>query len=356
MFGVLKRQLASLLPVMASGIACLLIISKSAVASQGIINGLKICSNIIIPSLFPFMVFSSFVVKSGIYTKIGRFFGKPVKFIFNLPSCASGAVIMGFIGGYPIGLSMTAELFSMGAIEEKQAKRLALFTVNAGPAFIISAVGEAVYHSKNIGYILFASIVLASLTVGIATGIFSRIKGEKAAEKSPSQSKEKISSAFVSATESASRAILSICIWVVTFGAITAFVKSLGFTEKTSVMLCGILEVTGGCTMAAGVFPISVTALLIAFSGFCIFFQLMPNLTKIGIKFHSFLLSRVACAVLAFVYCEILTGIFHDSVQVFSNGITPLIQSFSVSIPTTICLIATCIVLIFDVDRKKKMC
>lgn len=356
MLGVLKRQFQSLLPVMASGIVCLLIISKSAVASQGIINGLKICGNVIIPSLFPFMVFSSFVVKSGVYTKIGKLLGKPIKLFFNLPTCASGAVIMGLIGGYPIGLTMTSELLDIGVIEEKQARRMALFSVNAGPAFIISAVGEAIYQSKNVGYILFASIVLSSLTIGIVTGIFSRIKCEKVIEKKPLQNEEKISTAFVSATESASRAILSICVWVVTFGAIISFVKSLEITNEISIILCGILEVTSGCTMSAGVFPISVTAFFIAFSGFCIFFQLMPNLKKIGLKFHSFLLSRIACAVLAFGYCEALTRIFPNSVQVFSNGITPLVQSFSVSIPTTICLIATCVVLIFDVDRKKKMC
>lgn len=180
MIGILKRQFQSLLPVMASGIVCLLIITKSAVASQGIINGLKICSNVIIPSLFPFMVFSSFVIKSGLYTKIGKILGKPIKLIFNLPACASGAVIMGFIGGYPIGLSMTTELLDMGVIEERHARRMALFCVNAGPAFIISAVGEAIYQSKSVGYILFSSVILSSLTVGIVTGIFSRIKGEKA--------------------------------------------------------------------------------------------------------------------------------------------------------------------------------
>lgn len=356
MLGVLKRQFQNLLPVMASGIVCLLIISKSAVASQGIINGLKICVNVIIPSLFPFMVFSSFVVKSGIYLKIGKLFGKPIRLIFNLPSYASGAVIMGFIGSYPIGISMTAELLEMGAIEEKQARRMALFSVNAGPAFIISAVGESIYQSKSVGYVLFASVILSSLTVGVVTGIFSRIKGEKIIEKSSAQKSEKLSTAFVSATESASRAILSICVWVVTFGAIIAFVKSLEITNDLSIIFCGILEVTSGCTMAAGVFSISVTAFFISFSGFCIFFQLMPNLKKIGLKLHLFLLSRVTCAVLSLGYCTLLTRIFPNSVQVFSNGITPLVQSFSVSIPTTICLIATCVVLIFDVDRKKKMC
>lgn len=356
MLAVFKKYYQNILPVLATATVCLLIVSKSATASQGIINGLKICSDVIIPSLFPFMVFSAFIVKSGIYLKIGNTVGKPLGFIFNLPAHSAGAVVMGFIGGYPIGISMTAELLNLGAINKSQAKRMTLFTINAGPAFIISAVGEVMYHSKSIGYILFASVVLSSLTIGIFTGIYSRIKDGKHEEKQIIKSSEKFSSAFVSATESASRAILSICVWVVTFGAVIGFVKLLPIHKEVGVLLCGILEVTGGCSLAAGVFPISVTAALISFSGFCIFFQILPQIKAIEIKFSVFLLSRIICAILSFIYCTALTRIFPNSAQVFSNSITPLAQNFSISIPTTICLILTCVVLIFEVDRSKKIC
>lgn len=356
MLAVLKKYYQNILPVLATSTVCLLIISKSAAASQGIINGLKICSSIIIPSLFPFMVFSAFIVKSGIYLKIGKVLGKPLGFIFNLSPCSAGAVIMGFIGGYPIGISMTSELLSLGTIDEKQAKRMALFTVNAGPAFIVSAVGEAIYQSKNVGYILFSSVVLSSLTTGIFTGIFSRIKGEKVTETATAKSRMKISAAFISSTESASRAMLSICVWVVTFGAVIEFVKLLPLPEKMGILLCGALEVTGGCSLSAGVFPISVTAALISFSGVCIFFQILPHVRAIGIKAPEFWLSRTVCAFLSFMYCTALTHIFPHSAQVFSNSITPLAKNFSISIPTTICLILTCAVLIFEVDRSKKIC
>lgn len=355
MIGILKKHFMSVLPLAASTVACLMIISKSDIASEGIINGLKICYSVIIPSLFPFMVFSTFVIKSGIYIRLGKILGKPIKLIFNLPACSSGAVIMGFIGGYPIGINITAELLELGAIEENQAKRLALFSVNAGPAFVVSAIGGVIYQSKSIGCILLASTLLSSVTIGVIAGIISRIKGEKVTEKAILKQHEKFLSAFVSSTESGARAILSICMWVVTFGAIISFTKSLPISKELSVLLCGILEVTSGCTLCVGVFPLAATAAMISFSGFCIFFQLMPCIKKIGLKFSSFVLSRIACAALSFIYCTALTKIFPNSVQVFSNA-SAITQSFSVSIPAIICLVATCIVLIFDVDRTKKMC
>ena len=356
MLAVFKKCYQSILPVVATSVVCLLIISKSSEASNGIINGLKICSNVIIPSLFPFMVFSTFVVKSGIYLKIGRTIGTPLGFIFNLPQCSAGAIIMGFLGGYPVGISMTAQLFNLGAINKTQAARMALFSVNAGPAFIISAVGGVMYQSKEVGYILFTSVLLSSLTIGIATGVFSRIKGEKITKKLKAENSESLSSSFVSATENASRAILSICVWVVTFSALISFAKLLPLPQKISILLYGVLEVTSGCSLSVGVFSIPVTAALISFSGFCIFFQILPHLKTIGLKFHMFLFSRIVCSALSFIYCMVLTKIFPCSAEVFNNSVTPLAKSFSISIPTTICLILTCIVLIFEVDRKKKIC
>ncbi|MBR5774492.1 MAG: hypothetical protein IKY44_06545 [Clostridia bacterium] len=356
MFLVIKKEIKSLASVALSTALCLMIIAKSDVASAGIISGLKACAGVIIPSLFPFMVVSSFIIKSGIYVKIGRLIGRPLGWIFNLPPQASGAILMGFVGGYPVGMAMTAELFELGVIDRAQARRMSFFCVNAGPAFVVSAVGGSIFQSKVVGYILFGSVVLSSLTVGIVAGIISRIKGEKAKKVYVTSGTEGICEAFVSATQSGARAILSICIWVVTFGAILAFVRTLNLPNEMLCVLCGLLEVTSGCASAAGVLPISLTAAFISFSGICITLQLLPQIKAIGLKAPTFLLSRLVCAMLTFIYCEALTRIFPISAQVFSNGVAPLSQGLSVSIPATISLILTCIVLIFDVDRKKKMC
>ncbi|MBR5272651.1 MAG: hypothetical protein IKU25_04575 [Clostridia bacterium] len=353
---VFKKHLQTILPIVAISVVCILIISKSASASDGVRQALSICANVIIPSLFPFMVFSAFVIKSGIYTKIGKIIGKPIGYIFNLPPLTAGAIIMGFIGGYPIGLSMTAQLFQLGVIDEKQAQRLACFNVNAGPAFIIAAVGEAIYISKNIGYILLASVLLSSLTIGIALGIISRIKDGKSKNKAFSGERTGLINAFVSATESASKSMFSVCSWIITFGVVIEFIKNLPLTKDWLTLLCGIVEVTSGCSSAAGVFPVYITAVFIAFGGFCIFFQILPNVKTTGLKIRTFLLSRIAAATLSGVYCKLLTLIFPISSEVFSNNVNTLPQNFSVSIPTTICLVITCAFLIFEVDRNKKIC
>ena len=320
MISIIKRYFQAILPTAAAAVTLLLIISRSAIASDGIRQAIAICASVIIPSLFPFMVFSTFVVKSGAYAKIGRIIGSPVRLLFNLPPCASGAVIIGLLGGYPIGTSMAAHLFRIGAIDKSQARRLACFSVNAGPAFIISAVGEAIYQSKEIGYILFASVMLSSITIGASLGIISRIKGECINDKKLSHQKAGFINAFVSATESASKSMLSICVWVVTFSITIAFIKQLPLSSSQTTILCAITEVTSGCTMAAGSLPICATAAFISFGGVCVLFQILPNVREIGMKLRGLLLSRLISAALSFIYCKLILLIFPISSQVFSNG------------------------------------
>jgi sporulation integral membrane protein YlbJ len=351
-----KKHLSNLIPAASVIIACVLIVAKSEIASSGAKQSLTLCASVIIPSLFPFMVFSAFVIKSGLYLKIGKIIGRPLGFIFNLPPCVAGAVVMGFVGGYPIGPSMTAGLLKLGAIDEKQSQRLACFNVNAGPAFIIATVGETIYQSKGVGYILFASVILSTLTMGIGLGIFSRIKYGKAKESRVIQKGDNFVNAFVGATENASKSMFSICAWVVTCGIVVAFIRSMPIEKEYLALLCAVTEVTSGCTLASGVLPLQMTAAFISFGGFCIFFQIVANVRKTGIKISLFLFSRFIAAVLAYIYCTLLMRLFPISSHVFSNNIDTLTKNFSISIPTTVCLIITCAFLIFEVDRNKNLC
>ena len=59
-------------------ITVFLLFSKET--TKGALEGLLFCGNMLIPSLFPFMVISTFVVKSGISDYLERF----VKYIISV--------------------------------------------------------------------------------------------------------------------------------------------------------------------------------------------------------------------------------------------------------------------------------
>ena len=90
---------------------CSIIIIMPQASASGVITGLKFCSEILIPSLFPFMVLSSLIIKTGLSEKTGEFFSPIIKNLFHLPSCTAATIILSLIGGYPTGAIGVNELY-----------------------------------------------------------------------------------------------------------------------------------------------------------------------------------------------------------------------------------------------------
>lgn len=162
--------------------ACALLIFP-AQAAHGAENGLRYSLSILIPSLYPFMVLSVFVVKSGLSERLGRVLEKPTQALFRLPGNAVASVIMSIIGGYPAGARSAAALYESGAITQEQVERMMCFCVNAGPSFVITAVGIGFLKSAQAGNILFVSQLVSFFAMGILSGIFCRRSAEPAQQK-----------------------------------------------------------------------------------------------------------------------------------------------------------------------------
>ena len=82
-----------------------LLVWPQAVAG-GISRGLSICSTVIIPSLFPFIVLAGFVTRSGIDAAVGRRLEKVTRFLFGLPGRCAAGILIGFVGGYPAVINL----------------------------------------------------------------------------------------------------------------------------------------------------------------------------------------------------------------------------------------------------------
>ena len=73
MFRVLRRKwLRDLLLTAALLAATAALVAAPSQAIEGAKNGLALCGNVIIPSLFPFFVLSSLVVDLGLAAYLGR--------------------------------------------------------------------------------------------------------------------------------------------------------------------------------------------------------------------------------------------------------------------------------------------
>jgi len=328
-----------------------------AVVSSGITNGLYLCSGVIIPSLFPFMVLSSFLVKSGFCTKFGFLFEPFTRLLFKLPGCAAGVIFMSLIGGFPVGAKMTYELVENHQITMAQARRMMLFCINAGPAFVINAVGFAMLGSSKVGVILFASLCITSILIGIVTSVMDTYEDLSPMFKTPLNAKDKsLAYAFTNSASDGAQAIFSVCVWVILFSCLGSLISLIPINENTSISLKCILEVTSGCKAAAGTFDIPVIAFILGWSGLCVHCQILQYLQGVGVNIMHFFIARLASGTVASFVCAQLLEMFPCDVQTFSSNSLAFDAAFSVSAPTAAVLLIMSALLILDLDTKREIC
>lgn len=262
-------------------------------ASQGVRDGLALCGQVVIPSLFPFLVLSSFLVQSGLAQRAGRLLGPATQLLFHLPGAAGSAILMSLIGGYPVGARMTAQLLDATLITQKQAQRMLLFCVNSGPAFLISAVGSAMLRNRRAGLILCAALTASALLIGLCMRF---LAAKEPMEESPATAPTcpPMAQALVDAAAQGCAGIVSICVWVILFSCIAALLGLLPMPGTLRILVQCFLEVTSGCASAAGKVPLPILALVLGWGGICVHCQVLRDVSKTGLSLPLFFCGRAA--------------------------------------------------------------
>lgn len=314
----------------------------------GVSDALTLCGTAVIPPLFPFIVLSDFMVRSGLSDVIGTALTPVSRFAFNLPGNAGCAVLMSAVGGYPVGARMIAQLIENGKITRRQGRRMLLFCVNAGPAFVIGTVGSVILSSRKAGILLYLSLLLSALFIGFFLRLFDG-KSQTFEQEKAVFDPGVISQSVLQGTNS----MLTLCGWILVFSSSMPFVSKLPLGESTIIWLNIITEVTNGCRTAAGVFPVSVLALVMGWSGLCIHCQLLPSIKITGLKIRYFFLSRIVHGALATALATVLFRFFPCEISVFSTNTVVSPTLFSVSVPATVAMLAMCAFVILDNNLKR---
>ena len=135
------RKVYDLLTILALISACVALIRFPQESIQAAGEGLTLSANVIIPSLFPFFVLSTLMVRLGLAQHFGRILEPVMRPLFNVSGACSSAFVLGFVGGYPVGAKTAIALYESGSITKSEAERLLAFSNNSGPAFILGVVG-----------------------------------------------------------------------------------------------------------------------------------------------------------------------------------------------------------------------
>ena len=279
---------------------------------------LRLCVELIIPSLFPFFVLSILLNRLGCSQLMSK----------RLSGAGAAALFVGLTGGYPLGAVYIAGMVERGVIDDAEGSRLLGYCNNSGPAFIIGAVGAGIFNSAAVGLMLYICHIAAALLTGLVLCKKSGVRGGEI----KTVEFESFSRAFPAAVKDAVSAVLNVCGFAVCFSVFTALLDANGFltlmveglatvtkmpSEWLRAMFTGMLELSSGIGAMRGfeVSPanLALAAFLLGWGGLSVHFQTMAAIADTNIKGTPHLAGRLLSATFGSALAYFLALVFFRS-------------------------------------------
>ncbi len=305
-------------------------------------NGLLLCQEIIIPSLFPFFVCSGLLVYSGFCEVLSKIFKPIMKPLFNINPTGSAAFILGLVSGYPLGAVTACQLYNSLYLSKSEAERLLAFCNNSGPLFILGAVGVSMYHSPQAGIILYISHILGAISVGILFRFY-KASDFCAPQTNVSTDQKSFSELFSIVLTNSIQSILTVCASVI-FCSVMAnlLIDLLSVNEIFKAILNSGLEFVSGLS-SISYLDITLFSKLImsagvcAFAGISVHMQVMGVSAKCGLSLKPYIIGKIFHAIFAIIYTFILLKL----IPITSNVFVPSFKTGQISAGFFICSIYT---------------
>ncbi len=332
--------------------------------SKAVANSVKICLEVMIPSLYAFMVISGFIVSSGLYSVLSKPFGAISRYVFRIPEEFFSVFLIGSIGGYPVGAKLLSSLYKEEKIDRETAETMLSYCYLAGPAFICSIAGVKLFSGIKAGMIIFASALGANIILGFIKGI-----GRKIPQKSDRKIKLEISmQCFIDSIYSGAKGMLSICAVIVFFSTVICILDKLNVIKAIAEIVSkftylnytdsitsvrAFIEISNITMLTAGNLKLMpLTAALLSFGGICVTLQ-TKGFIPAGLSTKCFYFNRISAAIISYILCKILIVVMNiDSVYTLSSE--RYIYRHNSPIPSLFLLIMTILLLLNISIAKRK--
>ena len=189
-------------------------------------KALALCAGTVIPALFPFMAVTGLLVRLGFGQWLAPYMAGLMAPLFRLPGCAGSALLLGLVGGYPIGARTAAELYASGALTRQEVERLLTFCNNSNPVFLISVLGVGVFGSVRAGLWLWLIHVASALVTGLLFRGLGR--GRRSVPPAVSFQAPSLPGAFVASVKDAAMGMVSVCAFVTLFYVLISPLAHMG--------------------------------------------------------------------------------------------------------------------------------
>ncbi|MBR6386403.1 MAG: hypothetical protein IKS03_09845 [Ruminococcus sp.] len=280
-------------------------LTETQTVKGNINNSVIRCLETVIPSLYAMMIISSLLTKSGLISRISGYTGIfPPVFLFSA------------FAGYPVGIKILCDEYQKGSISKKQAEFMSGLCYGAGSAFINGCIAGKLYGQGNTGNIILISTVSANIILSIPIIFFIK----KAKVKNNSEINISFNLLNNCITESG-KSMAVICMSIVSFSVITAFLKSTGIISVTGdfiseiigrdrniceSMIYTLIDITNAENLPKGEYLLlPFLCFVTSFGGLCVIFQLKA-LTNGKISLLPVICLRLLSGVLSGIICRLI--------------------------------------------------
>ena len=246
----------------------LILILDAKTVTAGMLHGLELCLKTLIPALYPFCVLSMLITDAAVGRRI-RFL-EPIGKLFGVPKGAESLLLVGWLGGYPVGAQNVAAAFRQGYLSKQDAQRMAVICNNPGPSFLFGVLGSVIPDKRRL-WLLWGILIAGSLLT---------------AQLMPSRESKATCSvgnsfrSFAAILRDTAVSMVNICSCVVFFRMVLEFLNRWVlwvFPDFLTVVISGILELSNGCILLANLDnpcgALIIAAVLLSFGGLCVWMQ-----------------------------------------------------------------------------------
>ncbi len=284
-------------------------------------KALSMWVTVLLPSVFPYLVLSDYITRSDIMNIFEKIFGKFFGALFKISPCSTRSLVCSLICGYPSGAISAVSLFETGSIDIHEAKRLICYTNNAGPLFLICAVGTSMLGSYRLGFAIYIIQIISAFTYAFLSSVnINKPKKQKS-------KKMKFKPDLCESVNKSVVTMLNICGFMVTSYTLSASVMilagNLGFGDKLNVIIRGFFEISSGVNSLArpfiAPFHFALICAFVSWSGLSVILQI-KSVSKNITDLKSIMFAKSIQAVLSFIMGYIYKSVSYDNSLVLDKG------------------------------------
>ncbi len=287
------------------------ILAFPAVAAREVGEALRLCAEMLIPSLFPLTVASELAVRSGATGAVAKPLARPISSLLGVGERAVEVYILGLLGGYTAACRCAIMLLERGELTRRECESIIALSSLPSVGFVVGFVGSGLFGEARVGWWLWGISVASTVLLGAANRIFPS-SGRAVVRDRHKEKPLGTAALTVRAISGGAQAMLLVCGCVVFFSVVGGIACEI-LPQGASAVVMPMLEITSGVVEGArlgGRLGAVVCAACIGHSGLCVHCQIIALTESAGLDYRKYfalkILQGAICAAIAFATFPIL--------------------------------------------------